>query len=212
LELIARLQRRGYSLAGIRDLLEAFGSGSDLASLLGVDRSSVAMDETPLRLTKAELLDRLPDLRTSTLRKAQSVGLVNRDGDDHFLVRSPALLGLVADGVKVGVALTDMLDLVGTLIEQVDALANVLAESILERIWRPVIGTDNADALPSLLARGRLLLLQGVASTLADRLGAALLTSAGVGAGADDLRATIDRIRIGAFTDSSGSYHQWSAR
>jgi DNA-binding transcriptional MerR regulator len=212
LELIARLQRRGYSLAGIRDLLEAFGSGSDLASLLGVDRSSVAMDETPLRLTKSELLERVPGMRTPTLRKAQAIGLVSPDGPEYFLVRSSALLGLVADGVGVGVALPNMLDLVGVLIEQVDVLAHQVASSILEKIWRPVIGTDNADALPALLARGRLLLLQGVASVLADRLGSALLASAGDGAGAEELRSTIDRIRIGAFTDSSGAYHQWSSR
>ena len=35
LQLIARLQRRGYSLAGIRDLLGAWQSGTDLVTVLG---------------------------------------------------------------------------------------------------------------------------------------------------------------------------------
>src|SRR5580693_1826263 len=62
LELIARLQRRGYSLAGIHDLLGAWESGTDLVTLLGVEQSQAALDETPLRLTRAELLQRLPAL------------------------------------------------------------------------------------------------------------------------------------------------------
>src|SRR5580704_4584918 len=62
LRLITRLQRRGYSLAGIRDLLAAWESGTDLVTLLGVDESQPALDETPLWLTRAELLQRLPSL------------------------------------------------------------------------------------------------------------------------------------------------------
>ena len=48
LRLIARLQRRGYSLAGIRDLLGAWESGSDLTTLLGVGGGQAPLDETPL--------------------------------------------------------------------------------------------------------------------------------------------------------------------
>ena len=47
LELITRLQRRGYSLAGIRDLLGAWESGSDLTTLLGVGGGQAPLDETP---------------------------------------------------------------------------------------------------------------------------------------------------------------------
>ena len=56
LRLIIRLQRRGYSLAGIRDLLGAWESGTDLVTLLGVDESQAALDETPLSLTRAHSL------------------------------------------------------------------------------------------------------------------------------------------------------------
>src|SRR5579864_4128863 len=62
LQLITRLQHRGYSLAGIRDLLGAWENGTDLTTLLGVDESQAALDETPLRLTRAELHQRLPAL------------------------------------------------------------------------------------------------------------------------------------------------------
>src|SRR5215471_6368865 len=89
LELISRLQRRGYSLAGIRDLLQAWQDGTDLTSLLGVEPGR-ALDETPLLLTRAELEQRIPALSGQALSDAASAGLILQVGDD-FLVRSPAL-------------------------------------------------------------------------------------------------------------------------
>src|SRR5438105_13468279 len=44
LRLIDRLQRRGYSLAGIKDLLEAWDSGANLPSLPGIDIAPRALD------------------------------------------------------------------------------------------------------------------------------------------------------------------------
>src|SRR6266702_4576989 len=92
LRLIIRLQRRGYSLAGIRDLLAAWESGTDLVTVLGVDQSQAALDEPPLWLTRAALLQRLPALEQATLGRASRIGLVRPHGEDHFGVRSPAPL------------------------------------------------------------------------------------------------------------------------
>src|SRR5204863_602102 len=91
LRLIIRLQRRGYSLAGIRDLLGAWESGTDLVTVLGVDESQAALDETPLYLTRAELFQRLPALDEAALARASRIGLVRPHGEDHFGARSPAL-------------------------------------------------------------------------------------------------------------------------
>ncbi|MGH3175113.1 MAG: MerR family transcriptional regulator, partial [Streptosporangiaceae bacterium] len=179
LRLIIRLQRRGYSLAGIRDLLGAWESGTDLVTLLGVDQSQAALDETPLRLTRAELLQRLPALAEATLGRAGQIGLVRPHGADHFLVRSPALLALVADWVWTGVPLDHALDLIEVLTGDLDTLAGKLADLIVARIWEPITAAGRAGELPDRLRRGRPLLLQGAASTLADRLGAALAERAG---------------------------------
>ena len=208
LELIARLQRRGYSLAGIKDLLEAWDTGANLHSLLGVDVGPAALDETPLRLTRRQLDDRLPGLTTATLRKANKVGLVQTQGR-HYLVRSPALLALVADGVRVGVRMTDMLDLVGHLRTELGALADTIADQIIEHVWRPLSTTDRAHDVEALLRRGRLLLLQGVVSLLADRLGAALAHQAQDAPNSAEFRAVIDHIRIGAIADADGNVNSW---
>ncbi|HEY1000657.1 MAG TPA: MerR family transcriptional regulator [Streptosporangiaceae bacterium] len=208
LRLISRLQRRGYSLAGIRDLLGAWESGTDLVTLLGVDESQAALDETPLRLTRTELLQRLPALEEATLGRAGQIGLVRPHGEDHFLVRSPALLALVADWVQAGVPLDHALDLIEVLAADLDTLAGKLADLIVARIWEPITAAGRAGELPDRLRRGRPLLLQGAASTLADRLGAALAERAGTVGDGGPLLAALDEVRVGAVADSAGRIHR----
>ncbi len=205
LELISRLQRRGYSLAGIRDLLTAWDSGAGLPALLGVDIGSAALDETPLRLTNRELAERLAGLDADARGAARAAGLFQSDGTDHVLVRSPALLALAAEGVAVGVPLGDMLEMIGEIRSLITPLADTIADQIVERIWDRVATNGTETDLEPLFRRGRLLLLQGVASTLADRLGDALFSRADEGERGALLRGMIDRVRVGAVVDSAGS-------
>ena len=205
LALIGRLQRRGYSLAGIKDLLAAWDAGADLTTLLGVDSGPAALDETPLQITGAELRERVPALTAAATGQAVAAGLLVPLGKDHFLARSPALLALVADGVRAGVPLTAMLDVIAGLTRGIGALADELAGHVVERIAPPLAATGDADQLQSLLQRWRVLLPQGVASILADRLGAALLAKAEGEPAGEQLRAAIGRIRVGATTDTAGT-------
>lgn len=210
LQLIARLQRRGYSLAGIRDLLDAWESGTDLTTLLGVDPGQAVLDETPLRLTRAELLQRLPALEGS-MDLARRARLVRPLGEDHFIVRSPALLTLAADWVRAGVPLADALGVIEVLTAELSALARTLAGLLTDRVWTPAADSPGSPGspgeLPGLLRRGRPLLLQGVASTLADRLGAALAERA-EDDGDERLKGALDAIRVGAVTDAEGTIHR----
>jgi DNA-binding transcriptional MerR regulator len=209
LQLIARLQRRGYSLAGIRDLLGAWESGTDLTTLLGVDQGQAVLDEPPLRLTRAELLRRLPALEGS-LDRASRAGLVRPHREDHFIVRSPALLGLAADWVRAGVPLADVLDVIETLTGDLDALARTLAGLITDRIW-PSAAAGAEGPPDDLLRRGRPLLLQGVASTLADRLGA-MLAERAAATGDGRLKAALDGVRVGVVTDAEGVIHRYGGQ
>jgi DNA-binding transcriptional MerR regulator len=205
LELIGRLQHRGYSLAGIRDLLGAWEAGTDLTTVLGVGPGPAALDETPLRITRAELRDRLPMLTAAAIDRAVTAGLLVPRGKDWFLVRSPALLALVADGVTAGVPLDRMLELIGTLTGGLGALADGLADQVLDQIVRPLARSGDTDQLAAVLRRWRVLLLQGVASIVADRLGAALLARSDQQPGGEALRAAIGRIRVGVTTDTAGT-------
>jgi DNA-binding transcriptional MerR regulator len=208
LQLITRLQRRGYSLAGIRDLLGAWESGTDLTTLLGADESPAALDEPPLLLTRAELFQRLPVLDSAALNRAGQAGLVRSHGGDHFVVRSAALLGLVADMVRAGVTLDQALDVINVLTDDLGALARRLADLIVERIWEPLSAAGRAGELPDMFRRGRPLLLQGTATTLADRLGAALGERADTMGDGDRLRAALEELQVGVIADSAGTIYR----
>ena len=71
--------------------------------------NDAALDETPLWLTGAELTVRFPVL-SAHLDEVCAAGLIQPSGEE-FLIRSPALLALVADGANDGVPLADMLTL-----------------------------------------------------------------------------------------------------
>ncbi|SRR6266571_1702727 len=205
LTLIGRLQNRGYSLAGIRDLLRAWDSGSGLTAVLGVEAGPGALDETPLRLSHAELTDRFPALAGSRLDGACAAGLIQPSGDG-FLVRSPALLALVADGAERGVPDDDMLELAAVLLRGVSSLGSALADVIAERLILPLLaaGHEPADLAP-LLQSGRVLLIQAAASTLTDQLGAALLRRADAAPEGPALRDVIEQVRIDAVADAAGN-------
>jgi hypothetical protein len=156
-----------------------------------------------LRITGAQLRERVPALTAAATGQAVAAGLLVPLEEDYFLVRSPALLALVADGVRAGVPLTAMLDVIAALTGGIGALADELAGHIVEQIAPPLTATGDAGQLQSLLRRWRVLLLQGVASILADRLGAALLAKAEGDPAGEQLRAAIDRIRVGVTTDTA---------
>ncbi len=201
---IGRLQRRGYSLAAIRDLLDA-GDVGGLAALLGADLDAAALDETPLRLTRAQLNSRVPGLSAAMLERAQAVGLFQPDGTQHVLVRSPALLALVAHAVGAGLPADGVLDLIGALRTGLGELAEAVTGHVVDHVLEPLRLQRRADAFAPVLRRGRLLLLQGLASMFADQLGEALLARADADplrGGA--LRAAIEEIRVGAIADAAG--------
>ena len=139
---------------------------------------------------------------------ARQARLVRPLGEDYFIVRSPALLSLAADWVRAGIPVADALGVIEVLTAELSALARTLAGLLTDRIWTPAADSQASPGeLPGLLRRGRPLLLQGVASTLADRLGVALAERA-EDDGDERLKAALDAIRGGAVTDADGTIHR----
>src|SRR6266487_3024728 len=188
LRLIGRLQHRGYSLAGIRDLLDAWASGRTLPALLGVELGPIALDETPAMLTSAELTDRMEGLG-GPVSLALEAGLAEAQADGRFAVRSPALLALV---------------LAGEIRRRLGGLADVVAERFAAGVWAPAVSDGRTDELPPLLHRDRLLLIQAAASLLTHELGRALLEVAESAPAGERLRDAIEGVRVGAIADAAG--------
>ena len=135
LRLIARLQDRGYSLAGIHDLLDAWAAGRTLPAVLGVELGPIALEETPALLTAAELTARLNGLDGPCLHQAQEVGLLDARPDGRFAVRSPALLAVIGDMVTSGVPLADALGAAGDVRRWLRGLAETVAGQFVTGVW-----------------------------------------------------------------------------
>jgi DNA-binding transcriptional MerR regulator len=77
LELVRRLQARGYSLAGIRDLLESWRDGGDLGEVLGLVADQLVHVEEPGAPATIEQLARvIPKLVPDRLGDLIRTGVV----------------------------------------------------------------------------------------------------------------------------------------
>ena len=111
-------------------------------------------------------------------------------------------------GSELGVPPGEALDLIEVLVGDLDTLAGKLAEEIVDAHLGAAVGRGPGRELSDLLRRGRFLLLQGAASTLADRIGAALAERAGTARDGGQLLAVLDEIRVGAVADAAGTIHR----
>jgi DNA-binding transcriptional MerR regulator len=157
LGLIGRLQERGYSLAGIRDLLGAWRDGADLGEVLGLAPDDLVHVEEPGAPATVDQLARvLPGLVPDRLDDLLATGAVEADGPDRFCVPSPSLLLLTADALAAGYEPDRVLGLVQTIARATDAIAAAAAALVTE----PPPGGD-PQRLVALAERGRGLIAHG---------------------------------------------------
>jgi DNA-binding transcriptional MerR regulator len=167
LRLIARLQERGYSLAGIRDLLSAWRDGSELGEVLGLGPDQlVHIDEPGVPASADQLARLLPDLVPDRLDDLLAAGVVEACGPDRYCVPSPSLVQLTADALASGYDPDRILELLGVIGRAADAVADATAAAIAER----PAGVD-ADRLLAFATRGRGLLAHGTGRLTIHRLG-----------------------------------------
>lgn len=157
LELIGRLQDRGYSLAGIRDLLSAWAHGSDLSELLGLLPDELVHAEEPgTAVTLDQLARLLPTFVPERLEDVLAVGLVDECGPDRYCVPSPSLLQLTIDALAAGYKPRQVL----TLLNAVHDAADIVARAASSLLSQPPTGIED-EAIAQLATRGRGLLAHG---------------------------------------------------
>jgi DNA-binding transcriptional MerR regulator len=185
LELIARLRDRGYSLAGIGDLLGNWSAGADLGEVLGLEADQlVHVDEPGAPATIDQLRTLLPEMIPGHLDALESVGVVERSQPDRFCIPSPSLLQLAIDAQGAGFAADDVI----ALLAAIQRAADTVADEVAHQIGRLPADTD-PQTTAAFLQRGRGLLAHGVGRLTIHRIGQKL----GIYDEAD-LDPTIDRI------------------
>ena len=205
LELIARLQERGYSLAAIRDLCAASASGRSLDDILGGSNAAV-IDQGAVSYSTNELVEAVPALAEEDIRVAAiDAGLIHdadADADDRtWHVRAPALLSLVGDAIGAGVEPFAAVRMAAGLAAGARVQASAFADMVVGELWH-----EDAPAVAELVSTGRrarLLLTQAVASLVVHEVGVELRARATMpgGAGLDEL---VDGLRVGV-VQSRGS-------
>jgi DNA-binding transcriptional MerR regulator len=191
LALIARLQERGYSLAGIRDLFDAWAAGQDLAGVLAGPDGALA-EEAPAVLTRHELEAALSHLPAGRLGELVALGVVIERAPGEYCVPSPSLLGLIEDAIASGVAAGDALAVASAIATGVRGIAGAVAATLTEALG------DRADdeATVQLLRRGRVLVAQATSRLLLHELGLALAEPSG-SAAAPKVAGLAGRLRTG---------------
>ncbi len=142
LDLIKRLQERGYTLAAIKDLAASWESGRGLGSLLGLEQA-VAGDVGPgasLQLTFAEFIDRFPavEVNAETFQRAVSLGLVEVL-DDGVRVPDSRFLDIGAEIGNLGVPAEDLLDEWEHVVTATEDLARRFRATFEARVWTPFV-------------------------------------------------------------------------
>ncbi|MFG2636135.1 MerR family transcriptional regulator [Streptomyces sp. NPDC048362] len=175
---IAHLLDRGYTLASIKELLDAWDTGRGLGGILGLvtEVEGPWTDERPDRVTRAELDARFggsPD--EDAVTEAVELGVLERiDGDpDTFLVPSPQELSVAVELHAAGVPLTAISAHLRELRSQVEHIAARFLEFTSEYVFAryledPGHRTDaHAAEAASLVRRLRPLAQQTVDAELA---------------------------------------------
>ena len=189
LELIGRLQARGYSLAGMRDLFAAWDRGESLEDVIG----DTGLDEAMVTLTTAQLRERLAALGAVAARDAAVVaGLIHPTEDGRWHVRAPSLLVLVSDAVRAGVPLDAALRTAAVMREGARQQAVQLGALLVTEVRHRA----DTGELERLMRRARVLVARSAAALVVDELGLVLGQQAAQSADTG-LAALIESVRIG---------------
>lgn len=140
LRYVADLQERGFSLAAIQCLLEAWEQGQGLIDVLGFEEALTApwSDEKPERVPLAQLLEMFPEAvdDPGLLRRSVELGLLVLDGDE-FEAPSPRLLHVGAELVAAGIPLGAALDEYERVAADAARIAARFVELFEAHVWEP---------------------------------------------------------------------------
>lgn len=176
LRLITRLQRQGFSLAAVAELLRAWEEGQGLADVLGFEEALTTPfieREEPGFLTLSELAERFPGGTGDDLARAVELQILEPEGDGYRVV-SPRLLEIGTRLVAAGLPVSVAIEAAARLRERIDAIAADFVELFETHVWEPFatagMPPDRLAGVTSSLQRMRPLGFEAVAHALAEAL------------------------------------------
>lgn len=148
---IADLLDRGYTLASIKELLEAWDAGRDLGGVLGLvaEIDGPWTDEEASRISRTDLdaaFGGSPD--ETALAEAVELGVLERipDRDDEYLVPSPQELAVAAELHSAGVPLTAIAGHLREVRGQVEHIAARFLDFTTEHVFQQFLDHPPTEA------------------------------------------------------------------
>ncbi|GAA2656071.1 MerR family transcriptional regulator [Streptomyces lunalinharesii] len=148
---IADLLDRGYTLASIKELLEAWDAGRDLGGVLGLvaEIDGPWTDEEPTRISRTDLdtaFGGTPD--EQAVSEAVDLGVLERvpGRDDEFLVPSPQELAVAAELHSAGVPLLAISGHLREVRGQVEHIAARFLDFTTEHVFRAFLNHPPTEA------------------------------------------------------------------
>ena len=142
LKYVASLQDRGFSLAAIQALLEAWEQGRGLVDVLGFEEVLNApwSDEKPERYSLERLLELFPEAAVDVrlVERSMELGLLVPAGDE-FEAPSPALIRIGAALVAAGVPLAAALDEYERVAADAARIAERFVKLFEDHVWEPFV-------------------------------------------------------------------------
>jgi DNA-binding transcriptional MerR regulator len=156
LRLIASLQDQGFSLAGIRQLTEAWENGRSLEDILGLETqvASVWAGEEPVKVGLREFRELFPGqmITPAIISRAVKMGLISIEGT-RVLVRNPGFLRVGAELARHGIATSEVLDELEALQANAGEIAERFTRVFERHMWKDFIEAGMpSDAIAPLTA------------------------------------------------------------
>jgi DNA-binding transcriptional MerR regulator len=185
LRYIASLQERGFSLAAIHALLEAWDEGRGLNEVLGFEEALNApwSDETPERVSVEWLLERFPEAvhDLGLVQRAVTLGLL-REVDGGLEAPSPRLVKIGAELVAAGIPLAAVLDEYERLVADADRIAERFVALFESNVWERFVAAgmpaERLVGVTEALQRARPTALAAMDAALAHAMERAVAASA----------------------------------
>ena len=185
LRYVNNLQERGFSLAAIQALLDAWDEGRDLTDVLGFEEALTApwSDETPERVPLDRLLEMFPEAADddTLLTRSIELGLLVPVGDE-LEAPSPRLLHIGAELVAAGIPLPAVLDEYERLVTDAARIAARFVELFEANVWEPFaaagLPAERLSEVTEALQRVRPLATAAMEVTLARAMERAVADSA----------------------------------
>jgi DNA-binding transcriptional MerR regulator len=154
LRLVGELQDRGFSLAGIKALLDGMDRGESLQAVLGVEGGggggrATWVSEQAVTMTMAELAVHLPavELDAGLVRRTIELGLLEflPDGTG-VIVRSPSFLRIGSELAALGMPPSVVLDEYEKLAQETEQIAARFTDVFRSHLWAPFVERGMPEA------------------------------------------------------------------